>query len=63
MLNNIDPTGIAGVISAFITDRCIALEDVHTPDDFKTSDWEITKLEITYLDIKDIDCPKCQFYF
>lgn len=33
VLNNIDPTGIAGVISAFISDRCIGLEDVYTPED------------------------------
>jgi len=33
VLNNIDPTGICGVISAFISDRCISLEDVYTPED------------------------------
>lgn len=44
VINGIDPTGIAGVISAFISDRCISLEDVYNPEDLLTNGWEITSL-------------------
>jgi len=38
-MSSIDPTGISGVIAAFIEETCISEDDLYTKDSIKLKDY------------------------